>query len=113
VEVSVRPCGWTILEKEPRVTRQNINGELSARLAELQAVALSKESAGEAAQLRLEAEAAPSGVLPMVALRGLHPMRGLCRESLARGDLGAFNRQATMGAELLEFAVSARLLAED
>jgi hypothetical protein len=95
------------------VTRQYINGELSVRLAELQAVALSQESAGEAAQLRLEAEAAPSGVLPLVALRALDLMRGLCRESLARGDLGAFNRQATVGAELREFAVSARLLAED
>jgi hypothetical protein len=95
------------------VTRQYINGELSVRLAELQAVAQSQESAGEAAQLRLEAEAAPFGVLPLVALRALDLMRGLCRESLARGDLRAFNRQATLGAELREFAVSARLLAED
>lgn len=95
------------------MTRQYINGELSVRLAELQAVAQSQESAGEAAQLRLEAEAAPFGVLPLVALRALDLMRGLCRESLARGDLRAFNRQATLGAELREFAVSARLLAED
>jgi hypothetical protein len=101
------------LGESPGVTRQYINGELSVRLAELQAVALSQESAGEAAQLRLEAEAAPLGVLPLVALRALDFMRGLCWESLARGDLGAFNRQATVGAELREFAVSARLLAED
>jgi hypothetical protein len=40
-------------------------------------------------------------------------LRGLCRDFLAQGDLQGLTGQATMAAELREFAVSARLLAED
>jgi hypothetical protein len=86
------------------VTEQYIIGELSVRLVQLEAVAPDEESAGEFARLRVEAETAPFETLPLI--------RGLCQDSLARGDLRALASQATMAAELREFAVSARLLAE-
>jgi hypothetical protein len=94
------------------VTEQYIIGELSVRLVQLEAVAPDEESAGEFARLRVEAETAPFETLPRMALQALHLIRGLCQDSLARGDLRALTSQATMAAELREFAVSARLLAE-
>jgi hypothetical protein len=45
--------------------------------------------------------------------RAFDLVRGLCQDSLARGDLRALTNQATMAAELREFAVSASLLVED
>jgi hypothetical protein len=47
-----------------------------------------------------------------MALQALDLIRALCWDSLARGDLQALTSPATMAAELREFAVSARLLAE-
>jgi hypothetical protein len=94
------------------VTEQYIIGELSVRLVQLEAVAPTKESAVEFARLRVKAETAPFESLPNMALEALYLIRGLCRDSLARGDLQALTSQATMAAELREFAVSARLLAE-
>jgi hypothetical protein len=55
----------------------------------------------------------PFETLPNIALQALHLLRGLCGDSPARGDLLALTSQATMAAEPREFAVSARLLAED
>jgi hypothetical protein len=95
------------------VTEQYTIGELSVRLLQLGAVAPSQESACAFARLRGETETAPSETLPNIALQALHLLRGLCGDSLARGDLQALTSQATMAAELREFAVSARLLAED
>jgi hypothetical protein len=86
--------------------------ELSLRLVQMEAVALTEESAIEFARLRVKAETAPFETLPDMALQALYLIRGLCRDSLARGDLQALTSQATMAAELREFAVSARLLAE-
>jgi hypothetical protein len=94
------------------VTEQYIIGELSVRLVQLEAVAPTEESAVEFARLRLRAETAPFETLPDMALQALYLIRGLCRDSLARGDLQALTSQATMAAELREFAVAARLLAE-
>jgi len=94
------------------VTQQYIIGELSVRLVQLEAVAPTEESAFEFARLRVKAETAPFEALPNMALQALHLIRGLCWDSLARGDLQALTSQATMAAELREFAVSARLLAE-
>jgi hypothetical protein len=94
------------------VTEQYIIGELSVRLVHLQAVAPTEESAVEFARLRLRAETAPFETLPNMALQALYLIRELCWDSLARGDLKALTSQATMAAELREFAVAARLLAE-
>ncbi len=94
------------------MTEQYIIGELSVRLVQLEAAAPTEESALEFARLRVRAETAPFESLPNMALEALHLIRGLCRDSLARGDLQALTSQATMAAELREFAVSARLLAE-
>jgi hypothetical protein len=94
------------------VTEQYIIGELSVRMVQLEAVAPTEKSAGEFARLRVEAETASFETLPYMALQALYLIRGLCRDSLARGDLQALTSQATMAAELREFAVSARLLAE-
>lgn len=97
---------------ELAVTEQYIVGELSVRLVQLEAVAPNEESANEFARLRVATEKAPFETLPNMALQALHLIRGVCRDSLARGDLRALTSQATMAAELREFAVSARLLAE-
>jgi hypothetical protein len=94
------------------MTEQYIIGELSVRLVQLEAVAPTEESAVEFARLRVRVETAPVESLPNMALEALYLIRGLCRDSLARGDLQALTSQATMAAELREFAVSARLLAE-
>jgi hypothetical protein len=94
------------------MTQQYIIGELSLRLTQLQAKAPNHESADAFARLRLETEVAPYEALPNMVLRALDLARGLCRDSLARGDLRALTDQATMAAELREFAISASLLAE-
>jgi hypothetical protein len=94
------------------MTEQYIIGELSVRLVQLEAAAPTEESAVEFARLRVRAETAPFESLPNMALEALYLIRGLCRDSLARGDLQALTSQATMAAELREFAISARLLAE-
>jgi len=94
------------------MTEQYIIGELSVRLDQLEGVAPSNESAVEFARLRVRAETAPFEALPTIALQALQVLRELCRDSLVRGDLQALTAQATMAAELREFAVSARLLAD-
>ena len=94
------------------VTEQYIIGELSVLLVQLEVVAPDEESACEFARLRGETERAPFETLPNIALEALRLIRGLCRDSLARGDLRTLTSQATMAAELREFAVSARLLAD-
>ena len=95
------------------MTEQYIIGELSLWLAQLQATAPDEASATGFARLRMETEAAPFEALPSMTLRALHLMRGLCRDSLARGDLRTLSHQATMAAKLREFAVAASLLVED
>lgn len=94
------------------MTQQYIIGELTIRLMQLQASAPSTESAGEFARLRLQTEAASFESLPSMAMHALELVRSLCRDSLARGDLKSLTNQATMAADLREFAVSASLLSE-
>ena len=95
------------------MTQQYLVGELTLRLMQLQGSAPNRESANEFARLRRETEAAPVEALPTMTMRALRLVRGLCRESLARGDLMALTHQATMAADLREFAVSASLIGED
>jgi hypothetical protein len=94
------------------MTRQYVAGELSVLLAHLQTVTTT-EAAGHAAwSLRHAAETEPIPALGSVTVRALALTEGLCWESLNRGDIAAFSRQAAVGAELHEFGVCAGLLEE-
>jgi hypothetical protein len=100
--------GWAAVG----MTQQYIAGELSVLLASLQAVAADEASAGEVARLRRAAETQPVCALTGVEVRALELADGLCWASLARGDPIAFDRQATVGAQLREFGVCAGLLSD-
>jgi hypothetical protein len=92
------------------MTQQYLAGEMSLLLAQLQAVATSDARVRNVAHLRREAETGPLTRLPSVAVRALVLADGLCWDSLCRGDVSAFARQAALCAELQEFGVSASLL---
>lgn len=94
------------------MTTQYITGELSLLLADLQAITHNQGLARDVGRLRVEVEAAPSWALPVIALRARELMRRLCREALDRGDVMDLCRQATWGAELMEFVDCASLLEE-
>jgi hypothetical protein len=92
------------------MTRHYLIGELSVRLAELQAVAANGASAQEVARLRREAETGPLTALASVAVRALELTDRMCWDSLARGDAAEFAREAATCAKLRDFAVCAGLL---
>jgi hypothetical protein len=92
------------------MTQQYLAGEMSLLLAQLQAVATNHARVRNVAHLRLEAETGPLTGLPSVAVRALVLADGLCWDSLDRGDISAFARQAALCAELEEFGVCASLL---
>jgi hypothetical protein len=94
------------------MTRQYLAGEVSLLLAQLQAVAVEPSFARAVAKLRTEAETSPPGALTAVLIRTLELTDAICWDSLARGDMTAFNIQAATGAELHEFGVCAGLLEE-
>ncbi len=94
------------------MTQQYLAGEVSLRLAQLRAVAVEPSFAGAVAKLRREAETSPPGALTAVLIRTLEMTDAICWDSLARGDMTAFDCQAANGAELREFGVCAGLLAE-
>ena len=94
------------------MTRQYVAGELSVLLAHLQAVATTEAARRDAWSLRHSAETEPIQALGSVTVRALALTDGLCWESLNRGDLAAFTRQAKVCAELHEFGVCAGLLKE-
>ena len=54
----------------------------------------------------------PIPALAAVTVRALALVEGLCWDSLSRGDISAFTRQAAVGAELHDFGVCAGLLRE-
>jgi len=93
------------------MTRQYLIGELSAVLGELEDVTHGV-SRGEVARLRHEAERVPLTALTSVTERALGLIDRLCRDSLDRGDATAFAFQSTIGAELRDFGICARLLDE-
>jgi hypothetical protein len=101
-------CGWAVVA----MTQQYIIGELSVLLARLQAVAADEASAGAVARLRHAAEVSPSWALPGVEARALELTDGLCWASLTRGDRTAFDQQAVVAAQLLEFGVCAGLVSD-
>ena len=94
------------------MTRQYVAGELSVLLAHLQAVATTEAARRDAWSLRPSAETEPIQALGSVTVRALALTDDLCWESLNRGDLAAFTRQAKVCAELHEFGVCAGLLKE-
>ena len=94
------------------MTRQYVAGELSVLLAHLQAVTTTEAARRDAWSLRHAAETEPIRALGSVTVRALALTDGLCWESLNRGDLAAFTRQAKVCAELHEFGVCAGLLEE-
>jgi hypothetical protein len=93
------------------MTQQYLAGELSLRLARLQAVA-NQGSVREVAHLRREVETGPLTALTSVVIRALALTDGLCWDSLDRGNAAAFSQQAAISAELREFGVCAGLLEE-
>jgi hypothetical protein len=95
------------------VTQQYLAGELSLRLAELEAAVASQAGVNEAARLRREAEAGPLTALSCTLVRALELTDRLCWDSLAHGDTATFACEAAIGADLREFGLCARLLAED
>ena len=82
-------------------------------LGRLQAAATTEESGREAWSLRHAAETEPITALGSVTERALALTEGLCWDSLNRGDIAAFTRQAAVCAELHDFGVCAGLLEED
>jgi hypothetical protein len=106
--VAVGPEGWAAMV----MTQQYLAGELSVLLSQLQAVASNRVFAGDVAGLRREAETVPVTTLASVAARAMRLTDGLCWESVSRGDVAAFNRQAAVSAELYEFGVCSGLLDE-
>jgi hypothetical protein len=94
------------------MTRQYVAGELSVLLAHLQAVTTTEAARRDARSLRHAAETEPIPVLGSVAARALALTECLCWDSLNRGDIVAFDRQAAVCAELQEFGVCAGLLEE-
>jgi hypothetical protein len=94
------------------MTRQCVAGELSVLLGHLQAAAITEAAGRDAWSLRHAAEAEPIPALGSVTVRALALAEGLCWDSLDRGDVAAFTRQAVVCAELHEFGVCAGLLEE-
>jgi hypothetical protein len=92
------------------MTQQYLAGELSVLLGHLQEATATEASGRDAWSLRQAAETQPIAALGSVTIRALALAERLCWESLDRGDTAAFNRQATVGAELHHFAICAGLL---
>jgi hypothetical protein len=94
------------------MTQHYLIGELSIRLGQLQAVA-AHDTETELAALRQQVEAEPLPGLRAAAVQALAVADRLCWQSLARGDMVAFTRQAQISADLRLFGVCSRLLADD
>ena len=93
-----------------RMTWQYLAGELSVLLGQLQAATTTEASGRDAWSLRQAAETEPITALGSVTIRALALTERLCWDSLNRGDIAAFNRQAAVCAELHDFGVFAGLL---
>lgn len=92
------------------MTQQYLAGELSLRLAQLQAADADQGSVSEIMHLRHEAETGPISGLASVVMRALHAADDMCWRSLERGDTVTFARDLDLGAELREFGIAAGLL---
>ena len=94
------------------MTQDYLVGEMSICLQHLEAAAAEREAAADVVRLRRQVETSPPSSLAAEAARALAVADGLCWESLARGDTAAFARQARVSAELREFGICARLIAD-
>jgi hypothetical protein len=92
------------------MTQQYLAGELSVLLGRVQAVTTTEATGREAWSLRVAAETGPIERLGCVTARALALTDRLCWDSLVRGDIEAFNRQAAASAALREFGVCSGLL---
>jgi hypothetical protein len=102
---AVRACGVAMA-----MTQQYLAGELSVLLERVQATATSEAAGRDLWSLRQAAETVPVQALGGVTVRALALTERLCWQSLNRGDMTAFTRQAAAGAALREFGVCAGLL---
>jgi hypothetical protein len=94
------------------MTQEYLVGEMSICLQRLEAVTAEREAAADVVRLRRQVETSPPSSLAAEAARALAVADGLCWDSLARGDTAAFARQARASAELREFGICARLIAD-
>jgi len=92
------------------MTQQYLAGELSVLLERMQTVTTTEAAGRDASTLRQAAETEPVQALGWVTVRALTLADRLCWDSLDLGDIGAFTRQAAVGAALREFGVCAGLL---
>jgi hypothetical protein len=93
------------------MTHNDLIAELSVRLGELQATA-GHDAAPELATLRHQVEAGSPPGLRAAAVQALALADRLCWQSLSRGDMAAFTRQAEISADLRLFGVCSGLLAD-
>jgi len=109
-----RPCGAGTTARASGVamgmTQQYLAGELSVLLERVQTVTTTEAAGRDASTLRQAAETEPVQALGWVTVRALALTDRLCWDSLNRGDIAAFSRQAAAGAALREFGVCAGLL---
>ena len=91
------------------MTMQYLAGELSACLQRLQAVT-APSGAAQISELRYEVEACPPAWLAAAMRRAVLLADRVCWDSLSRGDVISFARQAAVSADLRQFGVCARLL---
>ena len=94
------------------MTGQYLAGELSVQLERLQAVT-SADRAAQVARLRCEVESCPLNWLSAALARALALADGMCWDSLSSGDTALFARQAYISADLRQFGICSRLLADD
>ena len=88
--------------------RDDLIGELSARLERLQAA--TPAPVGELADLRCRVETSPVTRLAAEVACALSLADRLCWDSLSLGDIDAFARQAPVCADLRLFGVCAQLI---
>jgi hypothetical protein len=94
------------------MTQDYLVGEMSVCLQHLEAATAGQEAAADVVRLRRQVETSPPSSLAAEAARALAVGDGLCWDSLTRGDTAAFARQARVSAELREFGICARLIAD-
>lgn len=98
------------------MTQDYLVGELSARLERLQSASVG--TAGTLTRLRLmrlrrRVETRPAAELRAETARALALADRLCWDSLFRGDMATFDRQAAISADLRLFGICAQLLEEE
>ncbi len=93
------------------MTQDYLIGELSVHLQQLEATA-AREAVADVTRLRELVETISPTGLAAAAVCALAVADRICWDSLARGDTAAFARQAHASAELRQFGICARLIAD-